>query len=131
MASTKELETKVEQLESILRQYGLLETPKTDVRPEERADYIEFGSPEHAQLLGLVIADGDADTDERLTYKSQKTGTVYMLEDEVTPYMTFPDPKQVAALVLRQKVSAFESGRPRPPDNAPSLWKPIDLGTGQ
>lgn len=131
MASNKELEAKVAQLENILAQYGLLERPRVDVRPEDRLDYIAFGSPEHAQLLGLiVVGDGD-NIDGRIVYKSQTTGVVYMLEDEITPYMTFPDPRQVASLVLRQKVSAFESGPPQVPSDAPPMWKPIDLGTGQ
>ena len=131
MASTKELENEIERLKQVMRQYGLLETPKVDVRPEERPDYIAFGSPEHALFLGLVIVKDGQDTENRLTYRSPGTGTVYMLEDEITPYMTFPDPRQVAALVLRQKVSSFESGPPSVPDDAPPIWKPIDLGTGQ
>ena len=128
MATTREMQRQIDELKEILRAYGvpLPRVPQDAGEPEHRDDYIEHGSPAHAVFLGLVIVDEQTDTDQRLTYTSQKSQTTYMLEDEVTPFMGYPDPTQVARLVLRQKVSAFEAGKPPVSDKAPALWIPVD-----
>ena len=95
-------------------------------RGEDRADYIAFGSDAHAAFLGLVEVTDEAQAGDFLSYKSEKSGKVWRLEDEVTPFMTFPDPRQVAALVLRQKVSTLEAGPPPVPASAPPMWQPAD-----
>ena len=118
---------RIAQLESTLRAMGVAVEPKAAAeRPEDRADYIAFGSPEHAAFLGIIEVDGNS-ADGRITYTSTGTKKTYMLEDEITPFMSFSDPSQVARLVLRQKVSTFEAGPPKVPANAPPLWQPINL----
>ena len=121
------LEQRIEELEQTLRSFGMTAAPPDAAeRPEDRADYIAFGSPEHAAFLGLIEV-GETDVDGRITHTSSNTGTTYCLEDEVTPFMTFPDPLQIARLVLRQKVSEFEAGPPTVPANAPPMWRPREL----
>jgi hypothetical protein len=93
---------------------------------EDRADYIAFGSEAHAAFLGLVEVKEGEDTSRYITFTSPGSGRTWRLEDEVTPFMTFPDPAQVAALVLRQKVSELEAGAPKVPDDAPPMWQPAD-----
>ena len=129
MASTndliKTLQTQVESLQRTLAQNGIRPPLPPVERGKDRADYIAFGSKEHAAFLGLIeVKEGE--TGEFLTHKSEATGKVYRLEDEVTPFMTFPDPRQVAALVLRQKVSELEAGEPPVSPDAQPMWQPAD-----
>ena len=128
MATTKELQAQIDALTKRLAQMGITLPAETAERPEDRADYIEFGSPEHAAFLGLIeVEDVDkADADGHIVHTSPKTGRVYRLEDQVTPFMHYPDPLQVAQLVLQQKVSSFESGPPQVPEDAPPMWQPVD-----
>jgi len=81
---------------------------------EAANDRIEFGSPEHAALLGLRKAEeGDA---------LEKDG------------WTLVDPTAFGAQategylreVLRQKVTELRAGTPRVPPNAPELWVPVE-----
>ena len=125
MATVKELEAKVEQLEAFLAQLGLAVQQSSDL-PEERPDYIAHGSPAHAAFIGLVPLDDPADADGRVTYTSRETGRVYCLEDELGILRYYPgiDPEKAALVVPRQKVGAFEGGVPPVPENAPSLWTP-------
>lgn len=119
------LQAQVATLQRTLEQNGIRAPLPQIQRGEDRADYIAFGSKEHAAFLGLIqIKEGQ--TGDFLTYKSETSGTIWRLEDEVTPFMTFPDPKQVAALVLRQKVSELEAGAPPVPTDAPPMWQPAD-----
>jgi hypothetical protein len=75
----------------------------------------------------IEVEDVDkAEADGHIVHTSPKTGTVYCLEDQVTPFMHYPDPMQVARLVLQQKVSEFEAGLPPVPEGAPSMWQPVD-----
>ena len=129
MASTKELEQQLEDLKNILDQHGIRPQRQAAETPEERADYVAHGSEQHAALLGLVKVDDLEAAQERGFYifTSPETGTSYRLEDQVTPFMTYPDPAQVAKLTLQQKVSEFEAGKPPIAKGAPSLWRPADI----
>lgn len=126
MASTKDLEAQVQRLTDTLERLGIRMPAEVAIRPEDRADYIAFGSPEHAAFLGLVELESEDEAAGRITYRSPRTEKLYCLEDEVTPFMHHPDPKQVAGLVLRQKVNELEAGAPEAPADAPPLWVPVD-----
>lgn len=121
-ATIQQLQAQLDEIQALLAKAGITLPVEPAADPKDRVDYIEFGSPEHAAFLGLVKVE-EAES-ERLTYTSPKTGDIYALEDEVTPFMGYPDPKQVAELVLRQKVSSFESGPPPIPEGAPPMWIP-------
>lgn len=119
------LQAQVTMLQRTLEANGIRPPLPPAQRGVDRADYIAFGSDLHAAFLGLIeVQEGEAG--DFLTYKSEKSGKLYRLEDEVTPFMTFPDPRQVAALVLRQKVSELEAGPPPIPADAPPMWRPAD-----
>lgn len=134
MPTVKELEAQVaalsEQLAYLTQQLGIPAPRTIAERPEDRADYIEFGSPEHAAFLGLVEIETDglekSKEDGWIIYQSAKSDRYFRLEDQVTGYITYPDPAQVARLVLQQKVGSLESGKPPIPSYAPSLWVPVD-----
>lgn len=101
-------------------------TPAEDVT--ERADYIEHGSPQHAVFLGLIQVGEqdmeDAKLNDYILYESPITGKTWRLEDEISPFTSFPNPEKIARLVLRQKVSSLESGPPTVPADAPPLLVP-------
>jgi hypothetical protein len=129
MASTadlvKALQAQVAELQRTLAQNGIRPPLPPVERGTDRADYIAFGSKEHAAFLGLIeVKEGQGG--DFLVYKSETSGKAWRLEDEVTPFMTFPDPRQVAALVLRQKVSELEAGSPPAPADARPMWQPAD-----
>jgi hypothetical protein len=116
------LEQRIEQLTQILAQRGIFMPRATPATDKDRADYIEFGSPAHLVLLGLVEVE-PGDEDIYITCESK--GKTYRLEDEITAFVHCHDPKQVAALTLRQKISEFEAGRPTVPSFADApLWTP-------
>lgn len=129
MATNKQLQAQIEELRRVLAQHGITDVVQPALDPAERADYIAFGSPEHAAFLGLVeVEDVDkAEADGRIVHTSPRTGKNYRLEDQVTPFMHYPDPMQVARLVLQQKVSSFEAPPPEPPPDAPDIWRPVDF----
>lgn len=123
-ATIQQLQAQLDEIQALLAKAGITLPVEPVTDPKDRADYIEFGSPEHAAFLGLVkVKEAESD---RLAFTSPKTGDIYVLEDEVTPFMGYPDPKQVAGLVLQQKVSSFESGPPPIPEDAPTMWVPRD-----
>ena len=124
MTTTKELEKKLRALEALLATHGIASTEAVTQNVEDRADFIPHGSGAHAAFLGLVPAEPD--NNEHMTYTSPRTGKTFMLEDEITQFMHYPDPKQVAGLVLQQKVNVLES-KPEAPEDAPPLWKPRDF----
>ena len=127
MATVNELQAQIDALTKLLAQRGIVAPAPAATRPELRADYIPFGSPQHAAFLGLVeMKKDDPNAGDFILYTSPRTGKTYRLEDQVTPFMTFPDPKQIATLVLRQKVSVLEGGPPAVPDDAPPMWRPAD-----
>lgn len=118
------LKAEIEKLKAMM---GVKDVRPTG-RPEDRADYIAHGSPEHAAFLGLIEAT-PADLAEKsgvLVHASAVTEAKYRLADQVTAFMRYPDPMKIAQLVLTQKVNALDSGQPKVPENAPSMWVPVD-----
>lgn len=109
---------RLQKLEQVLRAHGIM---VDEERVEERADYIEHGSPDHAQFLGLVKA-GKGEEEEFTVYKG------WRLNDELSPLRFFPgvDPDKAIRAVLRQLVGELEAGRPPVPQDAPPMWTPVD-----
>lgn len=124
----KELEARLHELEQLLAAQGIRAPRQTATQEGPRPDYVAFGSPQHAAILGLVeVAEGE-DTADVFTYTSPNTAKTYRLADEYEPARTFPamDPEKSARLLLKQKVGSLESGEPPIPENAPALWQPRD-----
>jgi len=124
MATNKQLEQQLQAMAELLAQHGIRE-PGAKRGPVALSDHIDFGSPEHMTFLGLIQVDdvSEAEVDGYIVHRSKGTNVTYRLEDQVTQFINFPDPMQVARLVLRQKVSSFESGKPKVPASAPPLWR--------
>jgi hypothetical protein len=124
-----ELEARVRELEQLLGAQGIRVTGGATVEEGPRPDFVGFGSPQHAALLGLVeVAEGD-DVADYVTYTSPASGTTYRLADEYEPVRTFPamDPEKSARVILRQKIGSLESGEPPVPAHAPEMWQPRDM----
>ena len=132
MPTNKELQEQIDQLMDIVQRLGggrYLPAEQRESGPPP--GYIEHGSEKHAHFLGLIeVAERDVEQvvkeDRYVVYKSRETGRYFRLQDEIGLLRHYPgiDPEKAALVVLRQKVGALESGKPRPPDNAPSLWVP-------
>jgi len=124
MAKSNELQAQIDQaVRQALRQAGYLPPEPVTTDVTQRADFIPHGSAAHAVFLGLVeVKEGD-DVTGRNTLKSPRTGRTWMLEDEITGFIHYPDPKQAAGLVLRQKVNELEQP-PEVPIGSPPLWQP-------
>lgn len=128
MATNKQLEAQLRALQELLEQHGIASPTTEAVQPEDRGDYIEHGSPGHAALLGVVVVEDLAQAEKDGYYVCKDdNGTHYRLEDQVSPYMGYPDPAQIAKLTLRQKVSELEHGKPPRPENAPPMWRPLEV----
>lgn len=128
MTKVNDLEARIRELEQVLDARGI-RAPAGVAEEGPRPDYVEFGSDQHAALLGLVeVKDGD-DASDYFTYASPASGRIFRLSDEYEPARTFPamDPEKSARLLLRQKVGSLESGRPPIPEHAPEMWKPRDM----
>ena len=126
MTKLAELEAQVQALQNLLAQHGLV--PPAPMREDGKAaDYIEFGSLDHAAFLGVVEIADASEAQDYITFTSLSTGKTYRLEDEITGFVNFPSPEKAALLVLRQKVSSLESGPPQVPPGAPPLWRPADM----
>jgi hypothetical protein len=129
MATVKELEKQLAEMREVLARSGIILPNRRAREPQQRADYIEHGSPEHAAFMGLVPLEGDeigrAKADGYAIYKSDKGS--YRLEDEIAALHLVPGvvPRLAALVVLRQKVGAFESGVPQVPANAPAMFRPV------
>jgi hypothetical protein len=123
--TVKDLEAQLRRLQETLATHGI--QPPVEEGP--RADHIEHGSGEHAIFLGLIEVEDQAEAEAlgHYVYASPATKRLFRLEDQVTPYMHYPDPGQVARLVLQQKVSELEAGKPAVPATAPPMWRPVDL----
>ncbi len=128
MPSVKQLEAQLAAMTALLDAHGIRE-PGADGRSQKKqADFVDFGSPEHAIFLGLVeVETGEVEEAKSeygyLIHRSRESGQHYRLEDQITQFLAFPDPAQVALLVLRQKISSFESGPPQVPADAPALLR--------
>ena len=130
MANVKQLEAQIVELRQLLAAQGIrVDSGEQPEQAGPRPDYIGFGSPQHAALLGLVEVADNEDTTDYATYTSPSSEKVYRLADEYEPARTFPamDPEKSVRIILKQKVGSLESGQPPIPDNAPSMWKPRDM----
>jgi len=125
MATSKELEARVAQLEQALEGSGLVIPATESTDPKERPDYIPFGSDRHRVFLGLEIVEdvAQAEKDRYVVYTSPTTGVSYRLTDEVAAVQRGHgmDPDKAVLFELRQKAASFESGMPKP------QGKPIPL----
>jgi hypothetical protein len=127
MATNKELEQKIAALEAALAAQGIQPSIDTSAtgRPEDRADYIAFGSAEHAEFLGLVEVGKDDDATDYQTLTSPETGKTWRLVDELEAVRHFPgiDPEKAARLLLRQKANTLDT-EPALPEGAPPTFRP-------
>ena len=130
MASVKELEQELAELKAMLARQGIGERPLASgaVPPEQRSDYIPFGSDEHLVFLGLARVDDieAAEKNHLIVYTSDK-GKSYRLTDELgAARMMMPlEPDKGIMMILREKVSSFESGPPKPFAGAPARFNPL------
>lgn len=129
MANVKELEAQIRELRATMEAQGIRAPGGAPADDGPRPDYIAFGSPQHAALLGLVEVVEDEDASDYATYASPGSGKVYRLADEYEPVRLFPamDPEKAARVVLRQKVGELEGGSPPVPGGAPAMWRPADV----
>jgi hypothetical protein len=129
MATVRELEQQLAEMREVLASQGIVLPRRSAREPQQRADYIEHGSPEHAVYMGLVILSEDeieqAQADGFVVYQG-KNG-FYRLEDEIGALRLVPgiDPEKAALVVLRQKVGSFESGKPKVPETATTMFRPV------
>ena len=135
MATNKELEDiikqQAEQIRVLSEAIGLGQSAKPAEDVTERGDYIAHGSKEHAAFLGLIPV-GENEIEDALgnkfvLFESPTTNQTWRLEDELTISQAFPgiEPDKIVLLVLRQKVSTLEAGKPPIPDHAPPLHVPL------
>ena len=129
MANVKELEAQIRELRAVMEAQGIRVAAGEAEEIGPPPDFVEYGSPQHAALLGLVLVEEGDDTSDFFTYTSPASGRTFRLADEYEPARTFPamDPEKSARIVLRQKVGSLESGRPPIPEHAPTMWKPRDM----
>jgi len=131
MATNRELEQRVQQLEALLARAGIAAAVPLSAEPEDRPDYIAFGSQEHATFLGLVLLeDGEQPPQGQTHVLAGKEGQLYCLEDELGAMRFYPGLAlgEVAPVVLRQKINCLEGGPPPIPANAPDMWTPEGIG---
>lgn len=113
------LRAELAQLKSLL--HGMAGVPDK-TKSGGQSDFIDWGSKRHAALLGIEQVPDEKDLlPGDISFRSPKSDKLYKLSDPVTPFMHFAQPTEIARLVLRQKVSSFESGRPQVPADAPPL----------
>ena len=116
MPINKELQQRIERLEELLAAQSGRPAPPSIVKPEDRLDYIEFGSARHAEFLGLT-EDSDSPVGWRLT--------------DPTQYGAMARPEFLEN-ILHQKVTELVSGKPPAPQSvdrglpnyAPPMWTP-------
>lgn len=125
MSKIGDLAEQVQNLTALLRQHGII--PPEQKKQEKQYDYIEHGSDKHARMIGLVEVLEGEDTEHCITYISPKSGRTWRLQDEITPFMQVPNPREIAALTLRQKVSTLDTGKPEVPEGAPPMWRPAPV----
>ncbi len=128
MASVKQLEAQLAAMTALLAAHGIREPGAVGRSQKKNADFVDYGSPEHRIFLGLIEVEKEDLPEARdeygyLIHRSKTSGKHFRLEDEITQFLAYPDPAQVALLVLRQKVSSFECGPPQVPADAPALLR--------
>ena len=125
MASVKELEQELADLKSLLSQLGLVPSGSRG-DAQKQTDYVAFGSPQHAALIGLCPIETAEEAESRIIWTSTKTGRLYCLEDEIAAMNLIPGVtlQEAATVILRQKVNTFEAGPPKVPESAPPMWTP-------
>lgn len=126
----KDLQDRFDQLMDVVQQMGG-GVPLPNLERGPPTDFIEHGSEKHATFLGLIeVREGKVEEavkeDHYVVYKSRSTGRYFRLQDEIGLLRNYPgiDPEKAALVVLRQKIGSLESGPPKAPANAPTLWKP-------
>ena len=132
MPTNKQLQEQIDQLMDVVQRLGGGRfLPQMEREQGPPPDFIEHGSDKHTQFLGLVeVPEPDLDQaikeDQYTVYKSRTTGRYFRLQDEISLLRDYPgiDPEKAALVVLRQKIGSLESGKPKAPANAPTLWKP-------
>ena len=131
MPTNTELEKRIKQLEQQLAEalgIGTREQAPRRVPEKQRRDHIPFGSDGHLAFLGLERVDDVEEARKNLfvVYTSPESATSYRLIDEMqaVQMMKPMDPDKAILMVLRQKVSAFESGEPEPFPGAPARFNP-------
>jgi len=130
VATNRELEQRVQQLETLLARAGIAAAIAPSDQPEDRPDYIAFGSEQHATFLGLVLlSEGEEPPQGQTHILTGRDGQLYCLEDELGAMRFYPGLSldEVAPVVLRQKINCLEGGPPSIPANAPTMWTPDRL----
>jgi len=130
MATNRELEQQIQQLKALLASAGITAAVAPSDEPEDRPDYIAFGSEQHATFLGLVLlAEGEEPPQGQTHILTGRDGQLYCLEDELGAMRFYPGLSldEVAPVVLRQKINCLEGGPPPIPANAPKMWTPDRL----
>jgi hypothetical protein len=121
MATQKELQERIARLEAMVEQLtGRPAAPEPE-DPTERMDYVERGSDRHANILGLVKSDDEANVGG------------WALADP-THWIMIDPTGNLAKHVLRQSVSELvtpapevQSHDPRAPNYAPPMFRPVDF----
>ncbi len=121
-----ELEAQVAELTDLVNRMAGRVPRTEDLPPEERPDYIEHGSAQHAAFLGLTEVGKDEEVqkfgDEPLVAEGPD-GKQYTLSD-VTIFGTAVRPEFMHAF-LRQRVN--ELAGPVVPAYAPPMWRPTEV----
>lgn len=128
MAKKQTQQQQIDALTTLLASHGI-RMPASGAPPEHAADYIKIGSDQHRQFLGLVeVNDGD-DTEGYKTHKSQHSGKVYRLEDQLGVVNIYPnfDPGTAAIIILKMKINDLEMECADPVADAPPMWDHGDV----
>ena len=127
MTTNRELVAEMDKLRMLLAAHGIQE-PVEAMPLTERPDYIAFGSPEHAQFLGLVEVGDKDETFTMATFTSPRSKKTFRLEDDMGATRFYPsiDPEKAIVLVLQQKVNELETA-PEVPADAPAMFVPAEV----
>ncbi len=128
MAKKLTQQQQIDALTALLASHGI-RMPASGAPPEHAADYIKIGSDQHRQFLGLVEVDEGDDVEGYKTHKSQHSGKMYRLEDELNVVNLYPnvDPDKAAILVLKMKINDLEMEFSDPTADAPQMWDHGDV----
>ena len=121
LEQASQIEVLTRQLSDLMAMVGVPAGRET-IAPQDRADFIKHGSPEHATFMGLVPAEED----DPLGYEGWQLVDRTMFGPHARP--------EYLAEVLRQKVSSLKSSipviqsdDPRKPHYAPPMIIPQEL----